>query len=637
MRGVRRGGGLLAAGTILATGQAALAQAPEPARLPPGAIVQPLDDGPGAQHRRNLTTVANNPRSVSALVGAGRSALALGDGAAAFSFFARADEIEPRNARVKAGMASALVLLERGPQALAMFREADALGAPDAEIARDRGLAYDMTGDPRRAQQDYALVLRRGDDPEVRRRLALSLAISGQRDAALEAIAGQLRAQDRAAWRTQAFVLALTGDSAGASRTAARMMPAGAQSMAPFFARLAALSPSQKALAVHFGSFPSDGRAAAGSQVDTSPDPGAMQLAQGGRIPQLPVATRPREAFPDADPVVRRRPGRPTTTSTGAGASAVRVPRERDLGRRADRDPDLAGPIAPAVRRQEPARETRRFEPPRPDPEPIRGPEPEPAPASEIEVQETQLADGSTLVSPGFSLAPGGEQPRIDFALPEQTQPEPATEAAADLQPSDPLPAPIPAQPVASAGLGDLNSVLAGIDDADAPPVPAPTRPAARTPARIAEPRPALPTRTAGRRPAQPAHPSRRWVQIATVPDRAALAREFARLRTRAPEALRNRGAYGTSFGRSSSRLLVGPFDNARAAQEVITQLGRASVSAFAWTSEAGQEIDRVQTANDSRSTRSRTEPAQRPAARGARGRSQPEQRPASRRGRSGR
>ena len=42
-----------------------------------------------------------------------------------------------------------------------------------------------MTGDPRRAQQDYALVLRRRDDPEVRRRLALSLAISGQREEAL--------------------------------------------------------------------------------------------------------------------------------------------------------------------------------------------------------------------------------------------------------------------------------------------------------------------------------------------------------------------------------------------------------------------------------------------------------------------
>ena len=62
-----------------------------------------------------------------------------------------------------------------------MFAEAVALGAPEAEIAADRGLAWDMLGDPARAQADYALALRREDDPEVRRRLALSLAISGQR------------------------------------------------------------------------------------------------------------------------------------------------------------------------------------------------------------------------------------------------------------------------------------------------------------------------------------------------------------------------------------------------------------------------------------------------------------------------
>ena len=40
-------------------------------------------------------------------------------------------------------------------------------------------------------------------------------------------IDGQLRASDRAAWRTQAFILALTGDAAGAGQTA-REIDAGA-------------------------------------------------------------------------------------------------------------------------------------------------------------------------------------------------------------------------------------------------------------------------------------------------------------------------------------------------------------------------------------------------------------------------
>ena len=218
MRGVRRGMGVLAAALMAVWGSSALAQAAGNPRLPPGAIVQPLDDGPGADLRRNLTTLANNPRSLDALIGAGRAAVAMGDGEAALSFFARADEVDGRNSRVKAGMGSALVLLERGNEALAMFRQAEALGAPEVELARDRGLAYDMTGDPRRAQQDYELALRRRDDPEVRRRMALSLAISGRREEALAMIEGQLRGQDRSAWRTQAFVLALTGDTDGRQR-----------------------------------------------------------------------------------------------------------------------------------------------------------------------------------------------------------------------------------------------------------------------------------------------------------------------------------------------------------------------------------------------------------------------------------
>ena len=199
MRGARRGLVLLASATILA----ASAQAQNRASLPPGAVVQPLDTGPGAELRRNLTTLADNPRSLSALNGAGRAALAMGDAEAALGFFARAAEAEPGDARAKAGMASALVQLARARDALPLFAEAAALGAPEAAIAGDRGLAHDALGDPRRAQADYALALRREDDPEVRRRMALSLAISGQRDAALRTIDAQLRGHDRAAWRTR--------------------------------------------------------------------------------------------------------------------------------------------------------------------------------------------------------------------------------------------------------------------------------------------------------------------------------------------------------------------------------------------------------------------------------------------------
>jgi len=84
-------------------------------------------------------------------------------------------------------------------------------------------------------------------------------------------------------------------------------------------------------------------------------------------------------------------------------------------------------------------------------------------------------------------------------------------------------------------------------------------------------------------------------VQIAGGANRAALPREFARLRTLAPQQLGRRDAY-TAAARATNRLLVGPFASDRAAQEFVNQLAGHNVSAFAWTSDAGQEIERLQT-----------------------------------------
>ena len=311
LRGVR-GSFLLAAGTVFATG--AQAQPGTSVHFPAGAVVQSLVPDGGTELRRHLTTLADNPRNLDALIGAGRAAIDGGDTQAALTFFSRAGEVAPRDPRVKAGMGSVLVQMERGRPALNLFAEAVALGAPVVEIAGDRGLAYDLVGDPRRAQQDYALVLQRREDPEIRRRLALSLAISGERDAALRVIDGQLRRNDRAAWRTQAFVLALTGDWAGANRTAHGMMPpAQAEAITAFFARLPSLTPAQKAMAAHFGRFPANGGTAAAAPSGVRADPGALALATGG------PAIRPRTA--PADPaagVTRRRPGssQPATPRT---------------------------------------------------------------------------------------------------------------------------------------------------------------------------------------------------------------------------------------------------------------------------------------------------------------------------------
>src|SRR5439155_3439923 len=182
---------------------------------------------------RYLGMLADNPDSVPALTGAGKAALDLGDGEAALNFFGRADVLSPQDGTIKAGIGSGLVLMEQAQAAMPLFDEAIRLGIPIAGIAGYRGLAYDLMGDPARAQQDYRLALRRREDPEVRRRLALSLAIGGQRDAALGAIDEQLRRQDRAAWRARAFILALTGDAQGANRVVEAAMPYQAAAMEP--------------------------------------------------------------------------------------------------------------------------------------------------------------------------------------------------------------------------------------------------------------------------------------------------------------------------------------------------------------------------------------------------------------------
>jgi hypothetical protein len=122
-------------------------------------------------------------------------------------------------------------------------------------------------------------------------------------------------------------------------------------------------------------------------------------------------------------------------------------------------------------------------------------------------------------------------------------------------------------------------------------------------------------------------------VQIATGADRAGLPREFTRLRGLAPDQLRGKQAW-TAPLRATNRLLVGPFASTREAQALVNALGTHDIQAFAWTSDAGQEIERLQTADEPRSTRStgRAAPtgrsartrddADRPAARRAGGRS---------------
>ena len=197
--GLRRGF-LLAATGLLLTGTAARGQemdAPDAARARPIAAGRdrPADGRhrPGRRAIRGLVTLANNPRSIEALIGAGRASAAMGDGEAALGFFARADEIDAGQCAgegrhgARAGADGA-----RRP-GLAFVRPGD--GARRARGARSPATAaspIDLIGRSAARPAGLPAGLRRRSDAEIERRLALSLAISGQRDAALRVLDPQL-------------------------------------------------------------------------------------------------------------------------------------------------------------------------------------------------------------------------------------------------------------------------------------------------------------------------------------------------------------------------------------------------------------------------------------------------------------
>ena len=220
---------------------------------------------------RHVRALASDPKDFGSLIGAGKAALELGDTQAAAGFFARADEVNPRSPLPQAGMGAVSVANGEAQAAMAYFTRAQQLGAPATTIGCDRGLAFDLLGQQTRAQADYRAALGGPDATEARRRLALSLAISGDKGGAMQALAPLSARGDAAAGRVRAFVLALTGDSRGAMVAIDAAMPGSWSRVSPFLQQLPTLAPAQKAAAVNLGIFPDAGAPAYASNSVVSP------------------------------------------------------------------------------------------------------------------------------------------------------------------------------------------------------------------------------------------------------------------------------------------------------------------------------------------------------------------------------
>ena len=296
---------------------------------------------------RNIKILATQPRDFNALIAAGKAALALGDGQAAAGFFGRAEEVWPASPQPQIGKGAALAHEGDAAPALQYFARAGQLGATQSIVGAERGLAYDLLGYHDQAQADYRAALVGPDGNEARRRLALSLAISGDKSEAL-ALLGPLMARgDAGAARCRAFVLALTGDTAGARASIEAAMPGSSRRMEYFFHKLPTLRSEQKAAAVHLGLFPDATQLASAQPSYATSVPSYGQsaptgdrlssidqlLAQGApSTSQPPLARQPSPAqsqLAQVAPALRQPTRRAGAVSSAASAAAVASPSSR--------------------------------------------------------------------------------------------------------------------------------------------------------------------------------------------------------------------------------------------------------------------------------------------------------------------
>jgi Flp pilus assembly protein TadD len=241
---------------------------------------------------RNVRVLGTSPRDFDALIGAGRAALAMGDTQAAAGFFGRADEVWPASPLPQAGIGAALAQQDDPSGALSLFDRAIQRGATQSMIGSDRGLAYDLLGRHAEAQADYRAALGGRDGDEARRRLALSLAITGNKAEALSTLGPLMARGDAGGARCRAFVLALTGDPTGARAAIEAAMPGSASQMDYFFRKLPSLRSNQKVAAVNLGIFPGSGQQVASATPSPFSGINSVKVIQVHSTPPPPRDNR---------------------------------------------------------------------------------------------------------------------------------------------------------------------------------------------------------------------------------------------------------------------------------------------------------------------------------------------------------
>jgi len=575
-----------------------------------------------------LRRIALDSNDSSALADAGLAALEMGDLRAAIGFLAKADQIYGSSGRVKAGLGRALLAEENPFGALRYFDEAVANGIAPREIAADRGLAYDLIGRNRDAQKDYELAIRYGSTDQLVQRYAVSLGISGDVDRAEAQLNPLLMKSDREAWRNRAFIYAMNGRKKDADdiveQTMERRM---AKAIKPFFERMPKLTAAQKAAAVHFGHFP--------ASENIGVDVAAVQLAsnmagrggEGADAGLVPVgealgakSDRPRVlAMPDKSP--RRRPGVADRESTER--KSARREKKNQVEQSAETQvATSAGAKSGRVTSFASAEPSRTVPPPSEAVAAKSLPDP---------IKTTEIKPASKSPAPGFATTLGVGQPpvlvsqsverKVEIAGRQPASRKPLASQALTPSTAKPLSeSPSGARTVTGAPVNlvtfDLaqsrsaSTGTASVDMAASRPladiisgiaIPEQETRSAVVPVDLdeiepAKPQPkivAKPVEKAPVKPKAPAHPKRYWVQIATGANLNALKFDWRRMTKKQPDLFKSQKAWTSPWG-ATRRMVVGPFDDFKAAKAFEAELRKGGGDGFAWASADGVEVNEL-------------------------------------------
>lgn len=544
-----------------------------------------------------LRRIARNSNDSSALADAGLAALKLGDTRAAIGFLAKADEIYPRSGRVKAGLARAL-LLERNPfGAIRYFDEAIANGISAKDIAVDRGLAYDLIGRNADAQKDYELALRHGQSDELLKRYAVSLGISGDVAGAEVKLNPLLQKSDRDAWRNRAFIFAMNGQEKEANKIARQTMRKKmAKAIEPFFDRMPKLTAAQKAAAVHFGHFPASENIGVDVASVRFASNNAVRGGDGADAGLIPIgeplgkeAEKPKVlAMPDTSP--RRRPG-----------SSRKDKKKKQVASRSTANDAvvLSESALPAPTNARPLVLPEIYRPNDPVTKVVtKAGKSEPTPGFETAVGGTTAAPlvsesvarkvdiGGVKASTKSSEKSSNKPVQLvtfDLADAGSSRPSPIVSGT----PADTVPAATARRP-----LSDIISSIA-IPDAEKKAAVVPVDLTSITPAKpkpVVE-KPAI--KKAEAKPKPPEHPKRYWVQIATGSDLKALKYDYRRLSKKNTDLFSSINGWTSPWGKTR-RLVVGPFDDFKAAKKFESGFRKGGGDGFSWVSAKGTEVNKL-------------------------------------------